>query len=176
MLKNSNPNEEIRYWVEHEYIPKKLLRGRKGRRREFLNNLIKDPYRVFLQQYEKLGIAFLYQKEDFHCMTKTGEDYNITMLILPAPESTPLCYRVYIVWDDELKSMKYFTIESGATRENVFLCSWDKRKNHYNYGPIKNLNTVSIEKAEELLKEEIKRIEDIVGKDNNWVVAHRGGV
>ena len=66
---------------------------------------------------------------------KISKDVLLLKLTYPEPESEPLCYGSYLLFDTAFENPAFFCLERGARRDEMpFLCRWAQSGEHLNYG------------------------------------------
>ena len=68
--------------------------------------------------------------------SSVDEKITVLKLTVPEPEDAPLCYRIYMIYNDGFTHVGYFTVEKGngpVADDRHFLCSWDLQM-HLNHG------------------------------------------
>ena len=129
---------EVRYGIEHIFF--RELFFEKGV--ELINPLLeKGPEFVygFCQNiYADAGIETLYTQEDYTVDSYKIPELNAALIEIgmPQPETTPLCHRIYFVFNRDLSRRSMFTIEKAADNSDVsaYLCGWGNERQHLNYG------------------------------------------
>ena len=76
---------------------------------------------------------------------KVGKDCKIIRIVMPEPTETPLCFEVYMIFDNQCTNGMYFTVERGESVKMRFLCAWNSEGGHGNYGEC-NKDTGAIKK------------------------------
>jgi len=152
-------NYNIRYAMEHSIFPELLFDNPKKTIICLSHPTLNYYYDLLDALYEENGMKNPYKVEDFKIERFSYEDVLIAVINLPEPEQGPLCRRLYILFDKKFSKVKYFTIEKSAnlfgeiSKEDnsdiSFLCGWDKKKRHNNYGPIVP-NTIESEREKVL--------------------------
>lgn len=85
----------------------------------------------------------------------SSEDDTIILQIeMPKPEESPLCERVYLVYNGETDLAAYLTVEfDNFFGESNFLCAWTPEHEHVNYGSIAVIERDAQDVEEALLAE-----------------------
>ena len=97
---------EIRYTLEHRMLPGWLY-GEGQRLTELLTERPLFVYEVLCDILKKEGLENPYRGEDFEteriCAdSSVDEKITVLKLTLPEPEDAPLCYRIYMIYNDGL--------------------------------------------------------------------------
>ena len=110
------------------------------------------------------GVAYPYREEDYaQIRYDLSDGAEILQILMPAPEATPLCYRVYMVYNPGTGSAGYYTVEyDNLLGESAFLCGWTKEREHMNYGGAAVLDPASSGYAE-ALRDEALRVAALAG-------------
>lgn len=143
---------QARYYYEHRMLPKWFFSDRAA----FLGALVREdmnvPYQVMSRLCQDNGLELPYGEEEYKLdVYGIAEDIRAVRLTMPEPAQEPECYEVYFLFNKEFDKTAYFTVEKGQG-EQRFLCSWNERGEHCNYG------TFGADVQEEQL---IRRIQDI---------------
>ena len=133
---------DLLYAYEHNII-RDLFFERKG---GFINAIAGKPeilWNMFDDFCKGNNEEDLYEKEDFRIEKAIlSEDDFMINILCPYPEEQPLCYNIYLVFNKDFSRQMMFCLESGGksslepTKDVQFLCGWDEKKNHINYGPV----------------------------------------
>lgn len=126
---------EIRYYFEHRLLPdcfykykEKFIMALLTSEGKFLYDIMSDLCRE--SQEENIYSLEMYKVSA--CKLEDGT--RIVKLDMPKPESEPLCYRIYLVFDESFEKADYLTAERGIMEEQIFLCGWDENGEHFNFG------------------------------------------
>ena len=125
---------KARYFFEHRLLREQFY----SNTRQFINAILKEDgiYKMACFVAQLSHVDNPYCQADFHVdSTRWNSDINIVGIELPAPQFTPLCYRIYLFFSDDYTNLGYYTIECGM-RSNGFLCGWSSEGIHYNYHEI----------------------------------------
>ena len=145
---------EARYYMEHRMRPHLFFTGPsrlvsvlavgKG---EFLFNIMNDIC-------ENNQVKNVYAPKDFEVsIGKAEEGLGIIKLRMPEPLWEPLCYRIYLIFDEPYKKLGYFTVERGAAAGEVFLCCWNTESSHMSFGTEELSEEEEAEKCVRLYKD-----------------------
>ena len=126
---------DIRYFFEHQLLPRAFFEDRAL----LITVLVKEKdflYKMVQEVFEKEGAECPYRPEEFRAEPlKISKDVLLLKLTYPEPESEPLCYGSYLLFDTAFENPAFFCLERGARRDEMpFLCRWDESGNHLNYG------------------------------------------
>lgn len=130
-------NNQILYLYEHKLLPKyyfqmkdrfvmALLNGSEEFLRGFLENLYKDENRECPFTKEQFGLK----------VGRLSEKLMLVRIVFPTPETAPLCYYAFLIFDESFEKACFFTLERGADEKEMFLCSWNRDGQHTNYGTV----------------------------------------
>ena len=78
-----------------------------------------------------------YSKYAFDIDLFREDEILIARIHLPIPHYSPLCHRIYLVYDLETNKRRYYTIERGYYSE--FICEW-RGNNHINHHEIESVD------------------------------------
>ena len=144
--------KELRYYFEHQLLPRYFFEHTAGFLDEISAPLIKEEenpnavsgdniYSLFSEIAEKYDVAHKYTKEQFELdIYPIGELGFMFKISLPEPEDTILCSHIYLVLSEDFTYKRYFTIELleiKRKRKYYCLCEWTS-DSHENYGEISN--------------------------------------
>lgn len=105
-------------------------------------------------------IACPYTVNDFKVHRIAMDEHNFLIRCdLPKPIYTPLCYRIYFVFNDTFDKLRFYTIEKGPFGTGGFLCSWDANREHMQKYKIEELEWT--ENVEKFLAMEYNTIKDL---------------
>ena len=129
----------ILYQFEHNFLPQWAYGAP-----DFFNDLINHGeketlYRAAKNVYDKNGLEFPFKEDDFSGFhVRLDVDTVCVLLRFPEPQEVPLCYCSFIFMDANTNQIQYYTLEKGAdpitNREMRFMCGWDKKLEHKQYG------------------------------------------
>lgn len=148
-----------RYYVEHVMFRRFFA----DRPKELTDILLGNNggYGLYRSCYEQLAADFPYTPEDFVVKRlKAGSGCTALCICLPKPEFTPICYRVYFVFNEDFSKTEYYTIERSPI-SGGFLCRWDGDL-HENIHGISQSGIDNF--SDESLKIEFKAIVDLFMK------------
>lgn len=134
--------KEARYYMEHQFLPKLFFE----KKADFINAILDEEsnllYEFITQVCEEENISCPYEAEQYKIdYYQIGETEYMIKVMLPSPEETPLCSKVYFLFDEELNNLHYFTVECDqekGRKQGYFLCGWDEEHNHLNFGQAPN--------------------------------------
>lgn len=135
------------YDFEHRILPNWTYHST-----HFFNDLInvgegKTLYNAAKTVYEDRKEELPYKEEDFGGFhARLDVDTVVVVLRFPKPEDVPLCYCALVFLDAGTSRLAYYTLEKGKDptdgREMQFLCGWDEKGEHRNYGSVYTDTTV----------------------------------
>lgn len=142
---NTTIEGQMEYQIQHAILPSIFF----DRPAFVANNICPEMlFDLYNKVYSDNNSQCQYKLEDFIVHRIAIDDNNFMACCeLPKPKYTPLCYRIYFLFDAELKHLEYLTIEKGNSKNGGFLCGWDSMRNHHNYNKIENLEWDEKEKA-----------------------------
>ena len=127
--------QRVRYCFEHELLPNIFYNDMNNLTKELLENQGYILYSIMYDICEENHFIMPYEANGYKIFNrKVADNVNIIRIIMPEPDSTPLCYQVYLAFDDACSKGTYFTVERGSNSKERFLCSWDTKGGHHNYG------------------------------------------
>ena len=146
---------EVRYHFEHRFLPQLLFEDPQ----QLFTFLSGDDVGIFYlwnNFTQNNGFDTVYSVEDFgQNLIEKDDGVLIYQLIMPDPEVTPLCNRIYLCWNVETGETGFYTIEFDDMFgvDMWYLCGWKPDGVHENYGYIESLPS-SDENYGQLLQEE----------------------
>ena len=113
------------------------------------------------------GFDPVYNQEDFSQTKVLKEDgTRVTLAVLPVPEDTPLCSRVYFCLNPETGKKGYFTVEyDNLFDEQWFLCGWTDNNIHMSYGTTAALPDPADPEYESALQAEMDTVLNLLKSD-----------
>ena len=88
------------------------------------------------------------------------------MLTMPTPDTTLLCYRIYLCWDPETETAAYYTAEydkyDGFFDEGCLICGWSPDGSHHYYLEGKILPGSEDPEYEKALAEEAETVLELM--------------
>ena len=144
--------------LEHDVLPHLLFED-KGK---FITTLKEHDYLIYGMVnycFDSIGKLNPYKEEDFKIeQIKVDDTVNVLKLNFPEPVIGPLCYWVYIFYNEDYSHLKYYTVEKTSVSfgNDPFLCGWGEDGCHYNYGEIKLDEDVILKKCIKLYKDSKK--------------------
>ena len=148
---------QVRYYFEHRLLPNEFHNNTAELVAFLRENGLFALWRNFTQNN---GFDVIYTADDFSVTEFPQEDGTFLMLlIMPKPEDTPLCARIYLCQRAGSGDTGFFTVEyDNYFGESWFLCGWTKDGNHQNYGAAIALPAPDDPGYEEALNNEINMI------------------
>ena len=139
--------KKARYTLEHEALPLFYFENKK----EFISLLLESKgkllYNIMDDFCDQIGCENLYKKEDYQVdAINVNKKVRIVRATMPDSREALECKYVYFIFDVKFKKMNYFTAEKTEIGID-FLCGWDKRRNHLNYGYCPEDLTKQLEKT-----------------------------
>ena len=127
------PLDKARYYFEHSSLPRLFYEAPDNVLQVLSERSVYDLWTVFANEN---GVAYPYQAEDFSQNRYDMTDgTGILQVVMPAPETTPLCYRIYLLYNAETGKAGYYTVEyENLLGESAMLCGWTEAHEHVNYG------------------------------------------
>ena len=153
--------ERMRYHFEHSALPRYFYEDPAN-----MLDVLKDSsvYKVWTLLADENGVAYPWQESDFCERWYDADDgTRILQIEMPAPEETPQCYRIYMVYNDARGSAGYYTIEyENLLGETAFTCGWTADLAHMNYGGAAVLDP-DADDYEAALQNEAQQIAQLAG-------------
>ena len=134
---NESLDGQIGYNIQHIILRDLFYKAPKAFASKISNMFLADLY---TEMYVENKSTSPYTLSDFYINKMMIDDNHfLACCELPKPKYTPLCYRIYILFNKDFADIAYFTIEKGPYDNGGYLCSWDAKKNHLNYHQIDDL-------------------------------------
>lgn len=127
------PTHGARYILEHRMLPDLLYEYGV----QFMALLVDKETFVFdtlSNMLEQEHVDNPYSLEQFVVEPFRVEDTMVARLIFPEPEDSPLCYETYALFNPRTNEANYFALEKGEKENEYFLCGWNQKGAHINYG------------------------------------------
>ena len=124
---------DYRYYFEHRYMTQPFFENPD----QIMGIVAKyGVWQLWSDFMQNNGADPVYTAEDFSEEVLPQEDGSYLMrIILPKPEDSPLCGRLYLYWNPGTGEAGYYTIEyDNFMGEAWFLCGWSKNHDHLNFG------------------------------------------
>lgn len=130
-------NNQILYTYEHKVLPQfyfelkeKFVMALVNGGEEFLHGFLQPMYKN-----EEGECPF--KKEQFGMKAgRLSDKLMLVRVVFPTPENAPLCYYAYLIFDEAFETARYFTLERGMDEKTMFLCEWNTKGEHRNYGTV----------------------------------------
>ena len=122
----------MRYYFEHNVLPRYFHDDPAN-----MLSVMKDvgAYRLWASLADENGVDYPYQEEDFNLRWYEPDGVTVLLIEMPRPETSPDCFRIYMVYDPAAGSAGYYTVEyDNFMGETAFLCGWTADMTHMNYG------------------------------------------
>ncbi len=155
---------DIRYYFEHRLLPREFYQAPEGMMETLRENGLYDRW----TRYEtENGFDTSYSAAEFDTR-EIMQDSGIRMMLLtlPRPESTLLCYRIYLCYDPETETAAFFTAEfdkyEGFFDEGCLICGWKPDGTHEYYTEGKILPEKDDPDYEKALTEEATAILELM--------------
>lgn len=118
---------------EMEFLPKKLF----AEGEKVVQALCKDKEIYLDQLYEESyedNLRYPYLDEELSVMPmNVSEELLVIRMDMPTRDmAVGMCHRVYVVWNTNEKTVRYFTLEQNV--KNNMLCELTSAMEHLNYG------------------------------------------
>lgn len=124
---------DVRYYIEHIMLKDLFFKDTKAIVSNISEKLLYD---IYLDMYNTNNAVQDFDNDFEVRKMKIAENHYMACCFLPKPIYTPLCYRIYLCFDENTKKLGYFTIEKSTMDDSAFVCSWDAQGTHHNYGQI----------------------------------------
>lgn len=125
--------ERMRYHFEHNVLPRYFYEDPAN-----MLDVLKEKgiYRLWQALADENGVEYPYQEADYELRWYDLEDGATALLItMPAPETSPQCFRAYMIYNPDTGAAGYYTVEyDNFLEESAFLCGWTPDGTHMNYG------------------------------------------
>lgn len=134
--------KKARYYMEHQLLPELFFEDKS----DFIDAILDEDrnllYEFMIKVCEEENISCPYKEEQYKVdFYKISETEYMIKATFPLPEDTPLCSKVYFMFDECFDNLKYYTIERNQIKGKkriYYLCGWDEEHNHLNYGQAPN--------------------------------------
>ena len=130
LLKNNKADTQARYFIEHRFLPDYFFSERGA---NLVEEILQDAGEFFVKLYnfinqEKFLYHCPYSVEQFsaeHTIFEDidGKELHVVQIQMPAPERTPLCEKILLVYDDDFEARRYITVERDDNIGNL-ICEW----------------------------------------------------
>lgn len=143
--------QEARYILEHKLFPEWFFNDKIQFVGALADSKANTAYDLMSRICKKKNIECTYKPEQYKSELFKIDNGNFLLLKLtfPKPENTPLCYRAYMIFNEDFTKASYFTAEKSFENK-LFLCGWDKKRTHLNYGEFSGDEQQEMKKAVEL--------------------------
>ena len=127
------PLERARYHFEHSALPRYFYED-PATMLDVMGST--GAYRLWCALADENGVAYPYLEEDFSENRFVSDGGTVVMqVVLPKPEVSGQCWRVYFVYDPGTGAAGYYTAElEDLLGEACMICGWTKDRVHANYG------------------------------------------
>jgi len=144
-------NTMTRYDFEHNFLPSTFYSSSDLLISVLARNGIKTLTNTF---FKGTGSPNPYKSDLDAEMVLNDEGITVIKITFPTPESEPLCYASFLLFEEDSDKLCFFTLERGNkdTLFIPFLCSWTKDGGHCNYGLISFDDKKIIEKCISIFK------------------------
>ena len=153
--------EQVRYHFEHNAVPRYFY--------EDPANVLaalreQGMYMLWTALADENGVAYPYQADDFEeYWYELTDGSTILQIVMPDPEATPQCYRIYLLYNPTTGEAGYYTAEyDNFFDESAFLCGWDAQHSHMNYGGAAVTEKGSSD-YEDILRAELEQVAQLAG-------------
>ena len=121
--------QQVRYHFEHSILPRYFYELP-----ENMLDVLDDPgiYMLWDSITNENGVDPTYSEEEYITHWYVADDGTLIVQVeMPEPEETPLCYRVYFVYNMDSEFAGYYTAEYDYLfEESNLICTWDEEMNH----------------------------------------------
>ena len=132
---NKERFHDVRYYFEHRFLPRLFYNDMEGMTNDLSENKGEILYSVMCDICEENCFLMPYNAEEYRVyFHKASEDCKIIRIVMPEPAETPLCYEVYLIFNNQCTDGMYFTVERGPDRKTRYLCAWDVEGGHNFFG------------------------------------------
>ncbi len=148
---------DVRYYFEHVMLRDYFFQGC-GILISYLRR--NGPGLMLEDLAYKNGCVSDYDESEFGVREFTREDgTEVLLLLMPKPEKTPLCARIYMCSNPESGAAGYFTVEyDDFLGEGWCLCEWKDSKTHIYHGMIDALPDQDAPEYENALEAEMDKV------------------
>jgi hypothetical protein len=126
-----------RYEIEQKRLPERFYETPKDVIQSILEPGNNTFYKLFKTLIERTGEQFPYKEADFktNCFKFSDGTFGC-FVTLPKPESVMLCAHIVYLFSQDLKTLKFFTVETDEFigQMNYKLCSINREGKHVNHG------------------------------------------
>ena len=123
---------DIRYYFENRMLPQQFYKAPEATMASLRDAGLYDMWCSYTADND---FSATYPEEDF-CTRDMSQDsgMKILMLVMPRPEDTLLCYRIYLCMDPATGTPAYYTAEydqyEGFYDEGCLICGWNPDGTH----------------------------------------------
>ncbi len=132
--RNVSPYHSIRYYFEHELLPKLFFENELGFMCAITNKENNVLNKYFLKIFEEESLNNPYGDNPINIETFVVEDICIVEITFPVPEDEPLCFETIMLYNLKTNKSGFYCIEKGSGETPRYLCGWDNAALHLNYG------------------------------------------
>lgn len=151
---------DVRYYFEHRLLPQVFYQDPEGTMESLPESGLYDRWSRYTAE-SSFDVTY---PEDAFSVREMMQDSGIRMLMLtmPQPESTLLCYRIYLCFDPETGTAAYYTAEydiyEGYYDEECLICGWKPDRIHQYFTETRILPDSDDPEYEKALAEEAETI------------------
>ena len=141
---------QTRYTIEHSFLPKTFLDDERGL--SLINKIFEEEGSFFIKLFKLFNVdnshyVCPYSEKQFSVekilfSTSNGNKLRVVQVQMPKPEKTPLCEKILFVLSDDLRALRYITVEKDEKRP--FICEWKSTGDHVLYGEYTDKNMIKI--------------------------------
>lgn len=125
---------DARYYLEHRLLPDWFEKETNGLISVLMTSAGDFFCKVLNDICKSENLSNPYSSDMYHVNGYALEDeFKLVKIIMPEPERSPLCHRIYLCFDGEYGRRSYFTVEKSF--EGMCLCGWEEGA-HLNYGAV----------------------------------------
>ena len=124
--------EQLRYHFEHSTMPRFFYEDP-----AVMLSVLKErgTYTMWTVLANENGVEQPWQEEDFVQRWYEFDGATVLQIEMPTPETSPQCFRVYMIRNEAAGTAGYYTIEyDNFMGDTAFLCGWTADMTHMNYG------------------------------------------
>ena len=126
---------DVRYYFEHRLLRQLFYAAPESTMESLRDGGLYERWNTYTAE---IGFETTYAYEQFSARDMLQDSgIRVLMLTMPAPDTTLLCYRIYLCWDPETETAAYYTAEydkyDGFFDEGCLICGWSPDGSHHYY-------------------------------------------
>ncbi len=163
---------DVRYYFEHRLLRQIFYASPESTMESLREGGLYERWNTYTAE---IGFESEFEYDQFSTRDMMQDSgIQMLMLILPQPDATLLCYRIYLCYDPKTETAAYYTAEydkyEGFFDEGCLICGWSPDGSHHYYLEGKILPDSEDPEFETMLTEEAAAVLELMRGNTDALV------